>query len=517
MKNQTCQDFEALVTSLVQALGHCVLYSAQHPVVASEIRVFLAGLELFLSRSGVPALFLQVADGEIHLQGQPLVGATIRGRRLVELVRGNQSGGIVFRRGVGATEVLALFALYKSAGPPRPLAEAQGVLARDGQSGIQLVATDERPTWFAAASRAASGPRADGLHRDDSAERRAAVPLFQDIFQAVEESFGQAARGNGVDVSAARTLGETLGKASRDGLQGIMSLAAYPDYDTYTVGHSIRVALLAVCVASRIEERPEVITELGTAALLHDVGKAQIPHEILYKPAALEPEERQVMSRHACLGAHILLESEAASTAAIGAAWGHHRRFDRRGYPGGHPWALSSAATSLLQVCDVFEALTADRPYKAALSPRLAYEVMFSDRGAFDPRALATFVRQVGMYPPGYCLALSDGRVARVCSAGSAVDRPQVRYLDDGSFSDLSLPGCRVSVEDILGEAEAIERLQRGAAVPSLVREARPGAAAAEASARAPRGEQGPTHAPLCADGCAPEPGSGSAGLTAGE
>lgn len=395
-------------------------------------------------------------------------------------MRGNNCGGIVFPRGTSLDDVLGLFSLYHLDGPARTLEEARAILEGSGVRGVQLVDTHERPKWFAGGdgenggrsgggSGSGSGLRAAA---PDAGEVQSAVPLFQDMFEMVEESLGRGASGDAVDVNAARTLGESLGQAGHYGMQNIMSLASYPDFDAYTVGHSIRVALLAVCVASRIGVEPELITELGAAGLLHDVGKSLVPYEILYKPAALDEEERREMSRHACLGAQILLGSEEAGHCAIGAAWGHHRRHDRRGYPKGHSWALPSKATSLLQVCDVFEALTAQRPYKDPLTPRRAYEVMLSDRGAFDPGALSTFIRQVGLYPPGYCVGLSDGHAARVVAAGSEIDKPRVRRLDDGELIDLT-DGSGVQVARLLSEGEASDWVANGGPdVPSLVADA---------------------------------------------
>ena len=123
------------------------------------------------------------------------------------------------------------------------------------------------------------------------------------------------------------------------------------------------------------DEMERTLTELGAAGLLHDVGKARIPEEILFKPAPLDDEERQIMKRHPQIGAELLLDSASAGQMAIGAAWGHYLRHDGGGYPAHRPWAVRSQLTALIQVCDIFEALTAARPYKRALSPQRAYEI----------------------------------------------------------------------------------------------------------------------------------------------
>ena len=88
---------------------------------------------------------------------------------------------------------------------------------------------------------------------------------------------------------------------------------------------------------------------------------------------------------------------------------------------------MVSPIAGLIQVCDVFEALTAIRPYKRALTPRHAFEIMLSDREAYSPLAMRALVRAVGLYPPGQSVLLGDGRTAVVTHAGGDIERPRVR------------------------------------------------------------------------------------------
>jgi len=97
-------------------------------------------------------------------------------------------------------------------------------------------------------------------------------------------------------------------------------------------------------------------------------------------------------------------------------------------------WAARSRVTALLQVCDVYEALTAVRPYKPALPPRRVYEVMLADSHAFDPGALNALMRTLGLYPPGSRVRLSSGEQATVTASGRRIDRPKVEvtHTPDG-------------------------------------------------------------------------------------
>lgn len=456
---------EELTAALSNGLSHYVLYSAQHPVVLQSCRQVVEAVGSLCTDD---ALFLRVAGGHLRVDGEVLVGPTIRGRRLIELMRSLSSGGLLLRRGLTDAELLRLFALAEGMdGPPRPLAAAREELERHGVAHVGLASTDEETAWygpFRPPQRAFAAQRAREERAVESVALRPSFPLYQTMHDTVEESLSRAASGDAPDVNVARTVGEQLQHATRSGFGDMLQLAHYPDYDAYTVGHSIRVALYAMCVGSRLGLPPEMLTELAAAGLLHDVGKARVPHAVLYKPDRLDEEERRVMARHPYDGAEILMATPDASRFAVGAAWGHHLRHDRRGYPRTREWARSTRVTALMQVCDVFEALTARRPYKPPYSPRRAYEIMLRDRGAFDPAALSTFVRAIGLYPPGSYVLLSDGRAARVTHAGTAIDRPCVRLVAEETLLDLSSPdGAGIGVLDALSAAEAKAAAAQGA------------------------------------------------------
>jgi putative nucleotidyltransferase with HDIG domain len=209
----------------------------------------------------------------------------------------------------------------------------------------------------------------------------------------------------------------------------VMQYVHYPDYDSYTVGHSVRVASLAVYIGTRLDWAEKDLLAIGTAGLLHDIGKSRIPDQILLKKGPLNEEEFAIVRDHPRVGVEILLEQKGVSTLDLAACWGHHLRHDGGGYPNQPAWAVRHPVTALLQICDVFEALTAVRPYKLALEPQEAYGIMLADRGAFHPGLLATFIAVVGLYPPGTYVRLSDRRLGLVTEASDQLDRPKVKII----------------------------------------------------------------------------------------
>jgi len=225
----------------------------------------------------------------------------------------------------------------------------------------------------------------------------------------------------------ARTSGASLVQAAKGSLTDIMALVQYPDFDSFTVGHSVRVAMLTVLAGREAGVAEETLTELAAAALLHDVGKGKIPQEILFKPGKLDAEERRVIETHPAIGAAMLLETRDAGPLAVASAWGHHRRYDGGGYPKMPYGDATSQLTQLIHVCDVFEALTAVRPYKRAMTPRDAFEIILQDRAAYSPLAITALRNAVGLYPPGSRVVLSTGHQAVVTAANRLVAQPRVR------------------------------------------------------------------------------------------
>jgi HD-GYP domain-containing protein (c-di-GMP phosphodiesterase class II) len=143
----------------------------------------------------------------------------------------------------------------------------------------------------------------------------------------------------------------------------------------YTRGHSERVTLFADLIAEQLEMSPERRRWLKRAALLHDIGKLGVSNSVLDKPAKLDPDEWVAMQRHAALGEMILSRIAAfADLATIAGA--HHERLDGQGYPRGLRGDQISAEVRIVTTADIFDALTADRPYRAAMPVKKALSIM---------------------------------------------------------------------------------------------------------------------------------------------
>lgn len=310
--------------------------------------------------------------------------------------------------------------------------------------------TSELAQLFAVGAPNATSTASSDANHDTAAASSvgtSTAAVLRRLFDTVETAHGNAASNGRLDVPGARGTAEELVHSSAEAAHEVLREVQYSSFDRYTFGHSVRVALLAVLVGRELAFEERVLVELGTAGLLHDVGKARIDSGILFKPGRLDHDERLAMSKHPAFGAEILIEQADAGPLSVCAAFGHHLRHDGTGYPSVPRWYRSSASTAIVQVCDVFEALTAIRPYKAALSPRRAFEVMFADAAQFHPAALRALVRCMGLYPPGSRVKLSNGSVGIVLRAGADPAAPTVRITHDDEGREL--PESETSLLDL--------------------------------------------------------------------
>jgi HD-GYP domain-containing protein (c-di-GMP phosphodiesterase class II) len=152
-------------------------------------------------------------------------------------------------------------------------------------------------------------------------------------------------------------------------------VASLEDKDTLTRDHVVRTAEMALRVGERFRLSGRELRDLGLAALLHDVGKLNIPDEILTKPAALTAEEYEIVKRHTVDGQAMLrAESTLASVAPI--VRSHHERVDGRGYPDGLVGKDIPLASRIIAVCDALDAMTHDRQYRTGMPVKMAFAVL---------------------------------------------------------------------------------------------------------------------------------------------
>jgi HD-GYP domain-containing protein (c-di-GMP phosphodiesterase class II) len=164
--------------------------------------------------------------------------------------------------------------------------------------------------------------------------------------------------------------------------------------------HLVGVAELALAVAREVGMDGEQLDELARAAELHDVGKIAIPEEILRKPGPLDPDEWAFVRRHTVIGERILGAAPALRPVAR-IVRSTHERWDGGGYPDGLAGDEIPLGARIVAVCDAYEAMVSDRPYRPALSPDLAVDELRAHAGTqFDPKVVEVFTAALSARTP---------------------------------------------------------------------------------------------------------------------
>ena len=173
----------------------------------------------------------------------------------------------------------------------------------------------------------------------------------------------------------------------------LISLARLKTADDYTYMHSVAVCALMVALSRQLGLDAELTRELGMAGLLHDMGKALIPTEVLNKPGKLTDEEFAMIKRHPAEGHRLLVEGATVGDIPLDVALHHHERWDGSGYPHGLARKSIPESARIVALADVYDALVHARVYKPAYSDQQALEIMAAERGRhFDPALFDIFL-----------------------------------------------------------------------------------------------------------------------------
>ncbi len=179
--------------------------------------------------------------------------------------------------------------------------------------------------------------------------------------------------------------------------QMLVPLLTLKQYDQYTTTHACNVAVLSMGVSERLGFSPAEVRSFGVAGLLHDIGKVAIPHDLLVKPGRYTDEERKEIQRHPVEGARMILERDRGLGLAAVVAYEHHIFLNGEGYPTLIFPRACHYASRIVHVCDVYDALCTDRPYRAAWRPEQALAYLHEQAGReLDPEVVHAFVEMIG-------------------------------------------------------------------------------------------------------------------------
>ncbi len=246
-------------------------------------------------------------------------------------------------------------------------------------------------------------------------EAERAIKICAQSKQAVASMFNEARMGKALDASDALSIVAEISSSVLRNPGALISLARLKNKDEYTYMHSVAVCALMVSLARQLGLDDEQTRQAGVAGLLHDIGKMMIPPEILNKPGKLTDAEFEAVKSHPAAGHLMLLEGVGISAIALDVCLHHHEKMDGSGYPDKFTDQQISLHAKMGAVCDVYDAITSNRPYKNGWEPAESIRKMSEWRNShFDTRVFDAFVRSIGIYPVGSLVRLESERLGVV-------------------------------------------------------------------------------------------------------
>ena len=280
--------------------------------------------------------------------------------------------------------------------------------------------------------------------RELSGELEFIEPRFDDFQSTLHNTFKHVEAEQSIDLRQVREGLHDMAGSLRRNPDALIWLLRLRSVDQYSFDHAVDVAVYLLMLGSHVGWRGQRLIELGLAGLLQDVGKSQLPPELLAKSSQLSLEEQALVRSHVASSLEILFAHAHLSSEVLIIVSRHHERWDGSGYPRGLSGNQIGLGGEMAGLVDSFCAMLKHKPYRNALGHQGALEDLYTQHNRqFNPALLEQFVQCVGLYPIGTLVELDSGEVGVVIQQNRVQrSRPRVLLLLDGDKAPV--PGYRV-------------------------------------------------------------------------
>jgi HD-GYP domain-containing protein (c-di-GMP phosphodiesterase class II) len=243
--------------------------------------------------------------------------------------------------------------------------------------------------------------------------------------------------GEKVSIKKAKRVVESMVDLILQEEELLLGMTAIKEYDEYTYHHSVNVSILSVALGQRLGLSRKALTELGLVALFHDIGKMEVPPEILNKPTNFNDDEWRIIRKHPFWGVRAILKLKGLDHTSIRTAivaFEHHLNYDLSGYPKITRPIDLDFYSKIVSLADQYDAMTSSRVYsRIPMAPDKALSVMMERAGTqLDPLLFKFFINMIGVYPIGTLVLLDTKELGLVYGANPVFqDRPRVLIIID--------------------------------------------------------------------------------------
>ncbi|MFA5276046.1 MAG: HD domain-containing phosphohydrolase [Candidatus Omnitrophota bacterium] len=411
---------EEAIKDLMSAIQMSRLYPDWHPQFKKGIEKSYLSLNQALSQQ--EEIVIGIIGEEFAFGNEIFFNLSKRSKPMIQYLKGKGIERIVFYRGLKEEELSGFVSF---------LAAFKDEIKPDLQK--EFTARNIKNI-------AAGKIKAGGALSEDITKAVDYFSLYDDSLKKFTKSIDSVINAEELDhvsfqLSVQSVMDNLLGK-----YQELLNFAAVQRYDVKTFSHILNVSILSMYFSGRLGFNKEAVREIGSAALFHDIGKIYISRKIIRKSGKLTEQEFDKIKNHVILGAELMLEYvDSLGMLPVVVAYEHHLKYDRSGYPKPAFPCKMHVASLIVSICDVYDALSSRRSYKADYPPQVIYEIMLKDKGkAFEPVLLDKFFSLIGVWPIGSKVILNDGRVVLVKEENEDdIFSPRVEVKDSGEILDL--------------------------------------------------------------------------------